>query len=109
MLERLGGALRLLALDGEARAAPRDGDVERGLDLAQVLVERAAQAGEALVVDGIEADFDRSRPRAAQDPSLRAASCGVRIQTRCTWPAWSTWNLTSDLGGSAVGSTMLFI
>jgi len=44
--------------EGKALAAPRDGDIERGLDLAQVLVERAAQVGEALVVDGPERDFD---------------------------------------------------
>ena len=40
-----------LAGDREALAAARDADVERGLDLAQVLVERAAQVGEPLVVD----------------------------------------------------------
>src|SRR5262245_40213633 len=58
MLDRLRGALGLAAAHGELRAAARDTDVERRLDLAQVLVERAAQAREALVVDGIELDLD---------------------------------------------------
>ena len=52
MLEHLARRAR----SGRARpkreplAAARDGDVERGLDLAQVLVKRAAQVGEATVV-----------------------------------------------------------
>jgi len=53
------GALGLGAAHGELRAAARDRHVERRFDLAQVLVERAAQAREALVVDRIQLDFDR--------------------------------------------------
>jgi hypothetical protein len=41
-----------MAAHGEALAAAGDGDVVGGLDLAQVLVERAAQVGQALVVHG---------------------------------------------------------
>ncbi len=59
MLERARRVLRLVrrAAHREARAAARDRDIERGLDLPQVGVQRAAQAREALVVDRIEADF----------------------------------------------------
>jgi hypothetical protein len=63
VLERFGRALRLLALHREHRAAARDRHVERGLDLPEVLVERAAQAREALVVDRFQLDFDRFRPQ----------------------------------------------
>ena len=59
MLERLRGALGLLAAHGELPAAARDGDVERGLDLPQVGVDRAAQPRKARVVDRIQLDFDR--------------------------------------------------
>ena len=41
----------------EALAATRDRDIERDFDLAQVLVECAAQSGEALVVDRGQRDF----------------------------------------------------
>jgi len=37
----MGRLLRLIAAHGELGAAARDGDVERRLDLPQVLVERA--------------------------------------------------------------------
>src|SRR5580765_4600284 len=63
MLDRLRRAVRLLAAHRELRAAARDGDVERRLDLPQVLVERAAQPREPQVVDGIEPDFDRFSPQ----------------------------------------------
>ena len=59
MLQRVRGLLRLRAAHGELGAAARDGHVERGLDLPQVLVERAAQPREARVVDRIQLDFDR--------------------------------------------------
>ena len=57
MLERARGALAAVgvAAHREARAAARDLDVERRLDLPQVRVQRAAQPREALVVDGVEA------------------------------------------------------
>jgi hypothetical protein len=70
MLDRLRRALRLLALYGEFRAAAGDRDVERGLDLAQILVERPAQAGEALVVERIELEFDRFGPQASSPRRL---------------------------------------
>jgi hypothetical protein len=63
VLDRQRGALGLLAAHGEPRAAARDAHVERRLDLAQVLVERAAQPREALVVDRVEPDFDRFSPQ----------------------------------------------
>ena len=59
MLERARRLLGLRAAHGELGAAARDGDIERRLDLPQVLVERAAQAREALVVDRVQLDFDR--------------------------------------------------
>src|SRR5204863_3584070 len=62
MLERLRRAAGLFAAYRELRAAAGDGDVERRFNLPQVLVERAAKAGEALVVDGIEAHLDRLGP-----------------------------------------------
>ncbi len=57
VLKRLRRARGLLAAHGEARAAARDRDVERRFDLAQVGVQRAAQARQALVVDRIEFYF----------------------------------------------------
>jgi hypothetical protein len=47
----------LRAGDAEALAAARDRHVERGLDLAQVRVERPAQRREPRVVHGLERDF----------------------------------------------------
>jgi hypothetical protein len=41
----------------EALAAARDRDIERDFDLAQVLVECAAQGSETLVVDRGQRDF----------------------------------------------------
>ncbi len=57
VLQRLCRARGLLAAHREARPAARDRDVERRLDLAQVGVQRAAQACETLVVDRIEFYF----------------------------------------------------
>ena len=68
MLERVRRLLRLRAAHGELGAAARDGDVERRLDLPQVLVERAAQARQALVVDRIQLDFDRLGPIQTSSP-----------------------------------------
>src|SRR4030095_10693172 len=58
MLQRLRRALRLLAAHRELAAPARDGNVERRLDLAEVLVQRSAQTREALVVDRFEPDLD---------------------------------------------------
>ena len=76
MLDRLRGARRLLAAYGKARAAARDLDIQRGFDLAQVFVQRAAQPRQAPVVDGVEPDFDGLSPHAgpARRPVRRAAS-----------------------------------
>jgi hypothetical protein len=54
LLQRLGGArrLRAFAAQREALAAAGDRDVERGLDLAQILVECAAQVGQCLLLTG---------------------------------------------------------
>jgi hypothetical protein len=49
--EQLDRAFGIGAADDEFLAAPEDGDVERGRDLAQVLVERAAQVGEPRVIE----------------------------------------------------------
>ena len=59
-LQHLRGDARLdrLAAYREALAAPRDADVERVFDLAQVFVERAAQVGEALVELGTRLDLE---------------------------------------------------
>jgi hypothetical protein len=70
VLERFRRALRLLALHRELRAAARYRDIERRLDLADVLVERAAQACEALVVDRVQPDFDRFRPQTSSPRRL---------------------------------------
>src|SRR6185503_16845989 len=53
------------AADRKARTAPGDRHVERGLDLPQVGIERAAQPGEPLVVLGVEAHLERSRHSAS--------------------------------------------
>jgi hypothetical protein len=70
MLDGFGRALCLLALHGELRAAASDRHVERGLDLADIFVERAAQACEALVVDRVQLDFDRFRPQTSSPRRL---------------------------------------
>src|SRR6266480_4853951 len=70
---RLGG---MRSADGETLAAARDRDVQRGLDLPEVLVQRPAQIGEALVVDRREDEFQRTglqRPTPQRGPR-RAAS-----------------------------------
>src|SRR3954470_1636736 len=79
MLERLRRAAGLFAAHGELRPAARDGDVERGFNLPQILVERAAQAREPLVVHGIEAHLDRLRPHPRSSPRRE---CGWRSVTR---------------------------
>jgi hypothetical protein len=73
VLERLRRALGLRAAHGELAAAAGDADVERRFDLAQVLVERAAQPREALVVDRVELDLDRLDPIQASSPR---SECG---------------------------------
>ena len=62
VLQRGGCAARRRrgSLDAEGRAAPRDANVEGLLDLAQVLVERAAQVGKAAVVGDIRGELDRA-------------------------------------------------
>jgi hypothetical protein len=52
--------LRRMAGEREALAAPGDGDVVGGLDLAQVLVEHAAQVGRRWLSTG-EKDFQGFR------------------------------------------------
>jgi len=68
MLQGVRRALGLGAAHGELRAAARDRHVERRFDLAQVLVERAAQAREALVIDRIQLEFDRLGPIQTSSP-----------------------------------------
>jgi hypothetical protein len=77
MLERLRRALRLFAAHREFRAAARDRHVERGLDLPQVLVERAAKARESLVVDRVKLDFDRFCPIQTSSPRREWARAWV--------------------------------
>jgi hypothetical protein len=82
VLDRLRRALRLLAAHRELRAAARDGDVERRFDLPQVLVERAAQPREPLVVDRIELDFDRFAPSASSPRSECERAAVIRTSTK---------------------------
>jgi hypothetical protein len=72
MLDRLRALLGLgaVAADAEIHAAATDGDVERGLDLPKVLVERAAQVGQPPVVFRRQAQFD--------DVGLQAVSLSAR-------------------------------
>ncbi len=60
VLQRLHRALRLHGKPGKAEPLPttRDRNIVSRLDLAQILVQRAAQVGESLVVDRIEGDFE---------------------------------------------------
>jgi hypothetical protein len=51
-----------VAAHAEALAAAGDGDVVGGLDLTQVLVQRAAQVGETLVVDRGQHQLDGFGP-----------------------------------------------
>jgi hypothetical protein len=60
----------VLALHGELSASASDGHVERGFDLVDIFVERAAQAREALVVDRVQLDFDRFRPQTSSPRRL---------------------------------------
>src|SRR5262249_9364897 len=53
-LQDLGGARRLGSAQRGLLAAARDGDVERSLDLPQILVQCPAEIREALVVDRAE-------------------------------------------------------
>ena len=46
------------AAQREMFVTPRNADIERGFDLAQVFVERSAQIGQAMVVDGGETDIN---------------------------------------------------
>jgi hypothetical protein len=80
MLERLCRFLRLLAAHAELGAAALDGDVERRLDLPQILVERATQPREALVVDGVQLDFDRLG--SIQTSSPRREWCRAAVMRR---------------------------
>src|SRR4051812_4092910 len=68
MLERLHGTLRLLAAHGELGAATGDRHVERRLDLAQVCIERAAQARQALIVPRVEGKLGGPRPYRGSSP-----------------------------------------
>jgi hypothetical protein len=76
VLDGLRRALRVVAAYRELRPAARDRHIERRLDLPKVLVERAAQPREALVVDRLELDFNgltahRAARRAAYAPRRR--------------------------------------
>ena len=51
LFENFDRARGIVAADDEALAAPEDGDVERGRDLAQVFIERAAQVGQPVIVE----------------------------------------------------------
>src|SRR5581483_5575801 len=75
-LQGFGGARRLAgrAAHGEALAAPRDGHVERGLDLPQVLVERPAQVREPLVVERRQDHLEGFGLRGAHARSSRGAA-----------------------------------
>src|SRR5690606_527111 len=82
VLERLHRALGLRAGQGELAAAPADGDVEGRLDLAQMRVERAAQAREALVVDRVELELRGAGTRLTRHAAARRAAYG-RGPRRC--------------------------
>src|SRR5262249_44859760 len=72
--------LRGGAAHREFLAAGRDADVERVLDLAQVLVERATQVGETLVVDRRESDFDGLQTSAgASSPRSECGRAAVMV------------------------------
>ena len=73
MLQRAARARSRLRSPRTVKRAPRRAivDVERGLDLAQVRVERAAQAREALVVDRVEL---RPRPAWPRIQTLQLAA-----------------------------------
>ena len=58
-LEQLDRARGIAAADDEAFAAAEDGHVERGRDLAQVLVERAAEMGEPRVIERLGDEIRR--------------------------------------------------
>src|SRR5207245_8091381 len=79
-LQHLGRLGRLRTAERETLAAAADRDVQRGLDLPQVLVQRPAKIGEALVIDRSEDEFQgaglqrptqRGPRRAAYAPSPR--------------------------------------
>jgi hypothetical protein len=53
------GQRRLFARNGKAFVAPLDADVKAGFDLADVLVERAAQIGQQSIVDRGKRQADR--------------------------------------------------
>ena len=65
-------------------AAVRDRDVERGLDLAQVRVERAAQIGERAVVERRERELV---PLASAAHAAAASGCGAAALKRLAAPS----------------------
>src|SRR6266568_1660638 len=78
--QHLGGPRRLRPAQGEAIAAARDRDIQSGFDLPQVLVQRAAKIGEALVVDRGEDELEGAglqEPRPRRGPR-RAANARAR-------------------------------
>jgi hypothetical protein len=56
--------------DAEVLAAAGNGDVVGGLDLTQVLVECAAQIGEARIIDRLKIDFQTARTGAGHLSSM---------------------------------------
>ena len=101
LFQELGRARRAtgFAAQRETVAAARDRHVERDLDLAQVLVERAAQVGEALVVRGRERQLDGLRLQGGSGGRGRHRTLGCH----CCGGAWST----ADRPAQAVPSRTL--
>src|SRR6185503_9033085 len=98
MLEGVCRLLRLLAVHGELGAAARDGHVERRLDLPQVLVERATQPRQALVVDRVQLDFDRLGPSQTSSPRSEWDSTAViRTSAYERWSALLPGKFTTRL------------
>ena len=83
-MDGLGGELRLRrrARDGEGAAAVRDRHVERGFDLPQVGVERAAKMRERVIVERRERELDRLAPAAAAVLAWRERSDTLSHQRR---------------------------
>src|SRR6185436_19170923 len=79
-------------------AAARDGHVERRLDLPQVLVERATQPRQALVVDRVQLDFDRLGPSQTSSPRSEWDSTAViRTSAYERWSALLPGKFTTRL------------
>src|SRR5581483_12038979 len=101
--QRLGCEPGLLRppVQRELLAAAGDRDVERPLDLLEVFVERAAQIGEALVVDGHEGKFDRiqlAASRTQTSPRREWGSASVtRTSTNCPIRRGAQRKLTARL------------